>query len=73
MLPLKRSPLPMLKMLMLIKAAFHTGVLLFQKTESCAICQMKAIEVLMLIGNGRIDTSTSICQHFLSPISYDEF
>ena len=49
----------MLKIVMLIKAAFHAGVLLFQKTERCAICQMKANEVLMLIGNGRIGTCTS--------------
>ncbi len=58
---------------MLIKAAFYTSVLLIENIESCPICQMKAIEVLMFIGISRIGTCTSLWQHFKSPVSYDEF
>ena len=49
----------MVNILMLIKGAFHTAVLLFEKIESCAIYQMKALEGLLLRGNGRIGTFTS--------------
>ncbi len=48
------------EVLMLIKAAFLTGVLLYEKIKSYAIYQMKAIEGLMFIGNGRIGTCTSL-------------
>ena len=58
----------MVKILMLIKAAFHTGVLLFEKIESCAMYEMKAIEMLMFIGNGIIVNFNSFRQHFQSPI-----